>query len=536
RGDSGRDDFVAELLEVRDLDEPAGEKRTAPDDSERSTIPPEGPPVDAAISIVDPALRVAIAEALGIPVTQSYRLDAAGNPIPLIHADDGFLPTHKPLSMGDNFRERILASDLAEIMMLDAAGLGIRNLTGLEFAINAQTLNLAGNQIADGELGKLTPATVSSGDARGFPVGLAQLENLLLDFNLLTDLSALEELNALDRLSFDGAQSGARLAQIPQLSWPTPFGVERGLDFLSLDNTRGLTGFYFALSGDLALNPVDSVAEAFVRASSLVTVRVDPNVDFDSTAGAFDGSGLEDGFLVIWQGKIYLEDTGPVTFFIESDDGSRLFVDGLERIATNDGRHGMQERASAPLNLARGFHDIELRYFESTGGAGVKLRYDPVHGPKQIVPQDVLFPSTALADLSAFAGLNEDGQIAQNDLRILSLKDNLIEDIRPLFNLEALEILRLEGNLVADIQELAGQRLVDDGDPEFTPVSRWFTNLYPVSGAFEGDYHFTDGVGEGSSASWAFEELAPGNYEVLVTWTESGSRPDAVTYEVGGSD
>jgi len=443
---------------------------------------------------------------------------ASSSPI-ATNAGDGSLD---PLAMGDNFRERILASDLAEIMMLDAAGLGIRNLTGLEFAINAQTVNLAGNQIADGELGRLTPATVSSGDARGFPVGLAQLENLLLDFNLLADLSPLEELNALDRLSFDGAQSAEILAQIPELSWPTLFGVERGLEFLSLDNTRGLQAFYFALSGDpLTVNNLD---QAFARVSSLVNVRVDPNVDFDSTAGAFDGSGLEDGFLVIWQGKIYLEDAGPVTFYIESDDGSRLFIDGLERISTNDGLHGMQERASAPLNLAKGFHDVELRYFENTGGAGVRLKYDPVHGPKQIVPQDVLFPSTALADLTAFAGLNEDGAIAQHDLKILSLKDNLIEDIRPLFNLAELEILRLEGNRIADIQELARQRLVDDGDPEFTAVSSWYTNLYPVAGAFEGDYHFTDGVGEGSSASWTFEELAPGNYEVLVTWTESGSR------------
>jgi len=46
--------------------------------------PPEGPPVDAPIAITDPGLRVAIAQALGIPVTESY--------IPgqyLIHVDGG---------------------------------------------------------------------------------------------------------------------------------------------------------------------------------------------------------------------------------------------------------------------------------------------------------------------------------------------------------------------------------------------------------------------------------------------------------------
>ena len=44
RGDSGRDDFVAELIEVRDFDQPAGETLSAVDPGERSTIPPEGPP------------------------------------------------------------------------------------------------------------------------------------------------------------------------------------------------------------------------------------------------------------------------------------------------------------------------------------------------------------------------------------------------------------------------------------------------------------------------------------------------------------
>jgi ELWxxDGT repeat protein len=71
-GESGRDDFVAEAVEVHDFDEPAGETRVLPPGSERSTIPPEGPPVDASIIIADRALRVALAEAVGIPVTTSY--------------------------------------------------------------------------------------------------------------------------------------------------------------------------------------------------------------------------------------------------------------------------------------------------------------------------------------------------------------------------------------------------------------------------------------------------------------------------------
>src|SRR5690606_18844936 len=71
-GESGRDDFIGEQVELRDFDRAAGEKLSPSLPEERSTIPPEGPPVDAFIEISDPGLRVAIAEALGYAITESY--------------------------------------------------------------------------------------------------------------------------------------------------------------------------------------------------------------------------------------------------------------------------------------------------------------------------------------------------------------------------------------------------------------------------------------------------------------------------------
>jgi len=230
-GDSGRDEFIAEALEVRDLDAPGAERRTPSLPEERSTIPPEGPPVDARIAIEDPALRVALGEALGLPVTRSYVEGQF-----LIHVPDGSRRTDLSLGEPGTFSQRILASDLAQIDRLDAAGRGVRSLAGLEYAINLQTLDLAGNRIGNGELERLVPATESSGDTRGFPVGLRDLENLLLDFNLADDLRPLQQLGALQRLSYDGAQGGVRLEQVPELKWAVVGGGERGLSFLSLDH------------------------------------------------------------------------------------------------------------------------------------------------------------------------------------------------------------------------------------------------------------------------------------------------------------
>ena len=371
-GDSGRDDFIGEPLELRDFDAPAGERLTPALASERSNIPPEGPPVDAGIAIADPRLRVAIAEALGYAVTQSY--------IPgeyLIHVPEGSARTDLPLTNAANFRERILASDLGELTVLDASGLGISDLTGLKYAINLTTLNLADNAIGDGNLDQLIPATQSSGDTRGFQTGMRRLENLLLDFNPLTDLDPLAFLGDLERLSIDGLTTKDLLAQVPKLFWMEVGGVERGLQYLSLDYV-----------------------------------------------------------------------------------GARA--------------------SGAPID-----------------------------------------------SLEALAG--------QTDLRFVSLKGNLIEDVRPLMQLDSLEVARLDDNLIASIEDLAGTRVVDNGDPGYRS-SGWLQNLNPTGAAFEGDYQFRYGSDDDSQAIWTFTRLDPGVYQVLLSYVPAATASDDVTVVVKGAD
>ena len=103
----GRDRFTGEPMEVRDFD--LGESLAPPVDEERSHIPPSGPPVDALIAIEDPALRVALAESLDYAVTKSY-LSTPGNPVYVIHVPDGSPITQLPLSDGETWSQRILAS------------------------------------------------------------------------------------------------------------------------------------------------------------------------------------------------------------------------------------------------------------------------------------------------------------------------------------------------------------------------------------------------------------------------------------------
>src|SRR5207253_2206750 len=102
-------------------------------------------------------------------------------------------------------------------------------------------------------------------------------------------------------------------------------------------------------------------------------VKVDRQIAFDSTEADFDGTGLNDFFYARWSGKIRIARTGKFTFFTNSDDGSRLLIDG-KLVVDNGGLHGMAER-DGDVELTAGDHDIVVEFFENGGAAGCLLSW-----------------------------------------------------------------------------------------------------------------------------------------------------------------
>ena len=75
----------------------------------------------------------------------------------------------------------------------------------------------------------------------------------------------------------------------------------------------------------------------------------------------------EDDFALKFTGTINVETGGVYTFTTSSDDGSKLFVDGVE-VVTNDGLHGTVTETGT-VTLGPGNHTVEIIYFENNGGA-----------------------------------------------------------------------------------------------------------------------------------------------------------------------
>ena len=86
-----------------------------------------------------------------------------------------------------------------------------------------------------------------------------------------------------------------------------------------------------------------------------------------------------------FSGSIIIPKTDDYTFYLRSDDGSILYIDG-KVVVNNDGQHPSSERSSK-VTLKKGKHQIRVSYFEWRGEFDLKLSWSSPSIPKQIVPQ-----------------------------------------------------------------------------------------------------------------------------------------------------
>ncbi|MFO0875011.1 MAG: M12 family metallo-peptidase [Phycisphaerales bacterium] len=143
---------------------------------------------------------------------------------------------------------------------------------------------------------------------------------------------------------------------------------------------------------------------------SPISSEVVAQVDYPSTGGVFAGSGLADLVGAVFEGYVEAPVDGVYTLSLESDDGSRMLVDG-QTVVSNDGLHGMLEKSGA-VALAAGAHVARIEFFERFGGAGLIARIAGPSLPKQVVPAS-LFMHEGTADL------NGDGLVDGADLGLL---------------------------------------------------------------------------------------------------------------------
>lgn len=95
-----------------------------------------------------------------------------------------------------------------------------------------------------------------------------------------------------------------------------------------------------------------------------------------------------DGFAVRYTGELKIEKKGKHRFWLKSDDGSRLLIDG-KKLVDVDGIHPAQEK-SAEIMLGEGAHEIEVQYFEAGGHNVLNLQWKAPRSKRGEIPSRLL--------------------------------------------------------------------------------------------------------------------------------------------------
>ena len=111
----------------------------------------------------------------------------------------------------------------------------------------------------------------------------------------------------------------------------------------------------------------------FTREDSLISFNFDQ-----------DPPQVYDDFQVRWTGEIYAPVTGLYNFRTYSDDGVRLFVDGVPVV--DEWRDYPMTNHYGSIELTEGIHSLVYEYYENGGGAQCYLYWTPPGGTESLVP------------------------------------------------------------------------------------------------------------------------------------------------------
>ncbi|MBN1509003.1 MAG: hypothetical protein JW955_19305 [Sedimentisphaerales bacterium] len=162
--------------------------------------------------------------------------------------------------------------------------------------------------------------------------------------------------------------------------------------FTTLAPGGGIRGFYFNNASVSGLP---------------VFTQVDPRIDFDWAAASPTGLPA-DGFSVRWVGELAVPYTETYTFYVNTDDGVRLWVNEEQLLDLWTNRRAPTE-AKASMALEGGQRcPITMEFYNAEGNAIAQLSWESESIPKDIIPQGAFslpvrasgpFPSSGSVDV-----------------------------------------------------------------------------------------------------------------------------------------
>ncbi len=136
-----------------------------------------------------------------------------------------------------------------------------------------------------------------------------------------------------------------------------------------------------------------SFTQDFVFTETHLSFPVITDQEWTSTAGPTLTNYFQN-YAIKFKGRLQAPIAGTYNFAIQSDDGSRLFLDANE-VIDHDGVHAFTA-STGSIDLTEGFHEIEVHYFNADNVAGLELRWTiPGESDEVIIPPERFFHAVA---------------------------------------------------------------------------------------------------------------------------------------------
>ncbi len=164
-----------------------------------------------------------------------------------------------------------------------------------------------------------------------------------------------------------------------------------------------------------------------------VLVRTDAGVNLDNLPGAPAAGVSADNFSVRWTGQVEAPVSGSYTFSTVSDDGIRLWVNGVQ-VVNNWTDHAATTNTGTAMTLTGGQkYNLTLEFYDALYGATARLQWTYPGQATQLVPATRLYPAaggggggttTYLSDLtwtsasSGYGTTQKDKSIDANPIRL----------------------------------------------------------------------------------------------------------------------
>jgi hypothetical protein len=137
---------------------------------------------------------------------------------------------------------------------------------------------------------------------------------------------------------------------------------------------------------------------------NLVLSRTDPEIDFNwGDPGSPDPLVPDDQFSARWTGEVEAAFTETYRFYTTTDDGARLWVNGVQLVDSWVDQGSTEHSGTIDL-VAGNTYSLVMEYYENGGGAVAELRWSSPHTPKQIIPQAALAPPVKAGNPSPING------------------------------------------------------------------------------------------------------------------------------------